>query len=229
MTKILILDDDEQLGELLQNYLQKFGFETLYASHPDQGLQLALEAAPDLMTLDVMMPGKDGFEVLKELRKTSQIPVIMLTARGELTDRVVGLEIGADDYLAKPFEPRELVARIQTILRRSRPGNHKKLTLEYGELKIDLAKHEVTLGAMALELTSTEYELLRLLAQHPGEVMSRDRILTEVSGIEWESFNRSIDVLVSRLRQKLHDDPKHPKYLKTVWGSGYLFLGQANL
>ena len=221
--RLFIIDDDEKLVELLQEYLSGFGFEVGHAFDPASGLK-ALEAfEPQLLILDVMLPGFDGFEALKRLRKPSDLPVIMLTARGELTDKVVGLEIGADDYLSKPFEPRELVARIQTVLRRSAPKNHKA-QLVFGPLVIDLKAHLVFLDNVQVELTSTEFELLRLLAHSPGQVLSRDQIMAEVAGIEWESYNRSIDVLVSRLRHKLGDDPKRPRFLKTVWGSGYLFL-----
>ncbi len=225
MTKILILDDDEQFSQLLVEYLTRFGFETIQLFHPAQALAVIAQEKPDLMTLDVMMPGMDGFALLKEIRQQSGLPVIMLTARGEVTDRVVGLEIGADDYLSKPFEPRELVARIQTILRRTSGETQKGNHLEFDGLKLDLIKHEVFLEGQSLDLTSTEFELLKLFALQAGEVLSRDQLMNELAGVEWESYNRSIDVLVSRLRQKLGDDPKHPKYLKTVWGSGYLFLG----
>lgn len=221
--KIFIIDDDEKLVALLDDYLSSFGYVVEAAFEPEGGLKAVQAAQADLLILDVMLPGFDGFEALKRLRTHSNLPVIMLTARGDLTDRVVGLEIGADDYLPKPFEPRELVARIQTVLRRTggRPSPSK---LAFGALEIDLKRHQVVLEGRALELTSTEFQLLSLFAQNPGEVLSRDRIMEEVAGIEWESFNRSIDVLVSRLRQKLGEDPKHPTYLKTVWGSGYMFL-----
>lgn len=224
--RILIIDDDEGLVEVLVKYLSGFGFEVASAHTPSKGMEEALKTEPDLLILDVMLPEQDGFSFLKELRKTSDLPVIMLTARGDLTDRVVGLELGADDYLPKPFEPRELVARIQTILRRSK-ANAKppKDFLDFGDLKFDLKRHQVTLKEEHLELTSTEYDLLLLFAEHPGEVLSRETILDKVAGIEWESYNRTIDVLVSRLRHKLGDDPKHPTWLKTQWGAGYLFLG----
>jgi len=221
--KIYIIDDDKKLVDLLIEYLSGFGFEVAFAHDPVTGLKQLEASQAQLLILDVMLPGFDGFEALKRLRQTSNLPVIMLTARGDLTDRVVGLEIGADDYLAKPFEPRELVARIQTVLRRTAPAT-PTAHLDFGALQIDLKSHRVTLAGVRLDLTSTEFELLRLFASNPGEVLSRDRILNEVAGIEWESYNRSIDVLVSRLRHKLGDDPKQPNYLKTVWGSGYLFL-----
>ena len=154
----------------------------------------------------------------------------MLTARGDLTDRVVGLEIGADDYLAKPFEPRELVARIQSVLRRTddRKNDKETTTLIFEGLEVNLDNHQVVLNGQPLDLTSTEFELLTLFVKNPGKVLDRDKIMDRVSGIEWESYNRSVDVLVSRLRQKLKDDPKHPVYLKTIWGTGYLFLGREN-
>ncbi|MDT8448402.1 MAG: response regulator transcription factor [bacterium] len=224
--KIFIIDDDEKLVELLKTYLSSFGYVVEARFDPEAGLKALETAQADLLILDVMLPGFDGFEALRRLRGHSNLPVIMLTARGDLTDRVVGLEIGADDYLPKPFEPRELVARIQTVLRRS-SGRATKSKQVFGSLEIDFKSHQVSLAGNPVDLTSTEYQLLSLLAQHAGEVLSRDQIMEEVAGIEWESFNRSIDVLVSRLRHKLGDDPKHPRFLKTVWGSGYMFFDLA--
>ena len=220
---VLIIDDDEKLGDLLTDYLEKFGFSVFAASHPKDGLALLKSKSPDLVILDVMMPEMDGFEVCKIIRQDSSIPIVMLTARGDVTDRVVGLEIGADDYLPKPFEPRELVARIQSVLRRS-SSISKADVFQFGSLFVNLGNHEVKLRDEELELTSTEFELLTLLLKNHGKVLSRDFILENIQGIEWESFNRSVDVLVSRLRQKLGDDPKHPAYIKTIWGTGYLFF-----
>jgi len=224
--KILIIDDDEKLNLLLSDYLIKFGYTTLSADHPSHGLTILREEELSLVILDIMLPDMDGFEVCKTIRKESNIPIIMLTARGDLTDRVVGLEIGADDYLAKPFEPRELVARIQSVLRRTDQRKPDNTQLVFGGLEVNLDNHNVFLDGQPLELTSTEFELLSLFVKNPGKVLDRDKIMDWVSGIEWESFNRSVDVLVSRLRQKLKDDPKHPIYLKTIWGTGYLFLGK---
>lgn len=220
---VLIIDDDEKLGDLLTDYLENFGFSVFAASHPKEGLDLLHSKSPDLVILDVMMPDMDGFEVCKIIRQDSSIPIVMLTARGDVTDRVVGLEIGADDYLPKPFEPRELVARIQSVLRRSSHLSRADI-FKFGNLSVNLGNHEVMLGEEQLELTSTEFELLSLLIKNHGKVLSRDFILENIQGIEWESFNRSVDVLVSRLRQKLKDDPKHPAYIKTIWGTGYLFF-----
>ncbi|MBU3916061.1 response regulator transcription factor [bacterium] len=222
---VLVIDDDEKLNDLLEDYLAKYGFEVISSTHPIEGLELIRSKAPDLVILDVMLPEMDGFEVCKKIRQDSSIPIIMLTARGEITDKVVGLELGADDYLPKPFEPRELVARIQSVLRRSGNISNSPL-LVFNDLTVNLENHEVRIKEEIIDLTSTEFELLTLFVKHPGKVLNRDQIMEWVSGIEWESFNRSVDVLVSRLRQKLKDDPKHPVYLKTIWGTGYLFLGK---
>ena len=173
-----------------------------------------------------MLPGRDGFTVCREIRRKSSVPIIMLTARGDLTDRVAGLEIGADDYLPKPFEPRELVARIQTVLRRS--GEARPTSLEERiraeSLTVDLRSRTAWLDGVPIDLTTTEFEILSLFLRQPGTVLSRDQIMDRVRGIDWEAYNRSIDVAMSRLRHKLNDDPKRPRYFKTIWGTGYLFL-----
>ncbi len=224
--KILLIDDDEKLNALLSAYLAKFDFAVNSATHPEEGLKLLEQLNPDLIILDVMLPSMDGFEVLRTIRKTKNTPVIMLTARGEVTDRIVGLEIGADDYIPKPFEPRELVARIQTILRRGQavPSMSSK---QFGALQIDFDKKTASIDNRNCGLTTTEFELLSLFIRNKGRVLDRDRIMDAMRGIEWEAFNRSVDVLVSRLRQKLGDNPKTPQFIKTVWGSGYLFIGEA--
>lgn len=222
--KILVIDDDKKLCNLLDDYLSKFEYKVITSTDPENGLNLVKKESPDLVILDVMMPGKDGFEVCKEIRKESSIPIIMLTARGEVTDRIVGLELGADDYLPKPFEPRELVARIQTILRRSSTPTTKE-KVEYGELVVDFQRQTAELAGIDLDLTTAEFEILGLFIKKAGKVLNRDNILESLKGIEWDVFNRSIDVLISRLRQKLQDDPKNPKYIKTIWGSGYKFIG----
>jgi DNA-binding response OmpR family regulator len=183
--------------------------------------------SPSLVILDLMLPARDGFMVCREIRRASSVPIIMLTARGDLTDRVAGLELGADDYLPKPFEPRELVARIQTVLRRggeARVSSSQAERLRAEALTVDLRSRSAWLEATPLDLTTTEFEILALFIQHPGTVLSRDQIMDRVRGIDWEAYNRSIDVAVSRLRHKLHDDAKRPRYFKTVWGAGYLFL-----
>jgi DNA-binding response OmpR family regulator len=224
---ILIVDDDERLIQLLSEYLAKFDLQVIGAGLPSVGIKLLRQKNPSLVILDVMLPEKNGFELCTEIRRESQVPVIMLTARGEVTDRVVGLELGADDYLSKPFEPRELLARIQSVLRRGTEGGTVKVKhLDFGSLQIDLVKRSVLLQGSPVELTTMEFEALSLFAQHPGEVLGRDQIMDHLRGIDWEAYNRSIDVLISRLRQKLKDDPKAPTYFKTIRGTGYLFLGE---
>ena len=224
---ILIIDDDEKLNRLLSDYLNDFGYRTLTAVHPEAGLNRLKEASPDLVILDVMMPDMNGFEVCKAIRQSSDVPIIMLTARGDLSDRVVGLEIGADDYLAKPFEPRELAARIQSILRRTTKTVSQD-TMEFGRLKIDFAKRTAKVDGADTDLTTNEFAALALLAGSPGKVFDRDEILQELRGMDCEAFNRSVDITMSRLRQKLDDDPKDPEFIKTVWGAGYVFIGQSD-
>lgn len=227
MTTILIIDDDRNLNELLKTYLGQFGMQVFTAVHPDEGLTLLRTQAPALIILDVMLPNRDGFSLCREIRKESTVPIIMLTARGELADRVAGLELGADDYLPKPFEPRELVARIQSLLRRTgmeRSSETRPDRVEADDLIVDLRGRRAWLHGTALELTTSEFEILALFLGHPGAVLTREQILDKIRGIDWEAYNRSIDIAVSRLRQKLQDDPKHPRYIKTIWGTGYLFL-----
>ena len=222
---ILIIDDDEKLNRLLSDYLNDFGYRTLTAVHPEAGLNRLKEASPNLVILDVMMPDMNGFEVCKAIRQTSDVPIIMLTARGDLSDRVVGLEIGADDYLAKPFEPRELAARIQSILRRTAKMGSQD-SVAFGRLHIDFAKRTASVEGTDTDLTTNEFTALALLAGSPGKVFDRDEILQELRGMDCDAFNRSVDITMSRLRQKLDDDPKNPAFIKTVWGAGYVFIGQ---
>jgi DNA-binding response OmpR family regulator len=173
-----------------------------------------------------MLPEQDGFDVCRTIRKTSSIPVVMLTARGDVTDRIVGLEIGADDYLSKPFEPRELVVRIQNVLRRSRAAEADDQTvLRFGKLLVDTERRTAELDGSPLDLTTMEYQLLVLFASNPGRTFNRDEILNELRGIDAQLFSRSVDILVSRLRQKLGDTSRQPRFIKTVWGTGYAFVG----
>jgi len=225
--KILIIDDDEKLNRLLTDYLSKMGFTVLTATLPSAGLEKLEKETPDLVILDVMLPEMDGFEVCRTIRQSSSVPVVMLTARGEVMDRVVGLEIGADDYLPKPFEPRELVARIQAILRRIQTKSKSGIKT-IGALCIDSHKYEVRVDDKLVHLTLNEFECLILLVKNKGKVLNRDQIIEELRGIEWDAFNRSVDITMSRLRQKLGDDPKNPRFIKTIWGTGYLFIGGEN-
>ena len=222
--RILIIDDDAKLNSLLKSFLKDFGFQVFSATDPLKGLKTIGKRSPDLVILDVMMPGMDGFEVCRQIRQTSSIPIIMLTARGEVTDKVVGLELGADDYLAKPFEPRELVARINSVLRRSGTVDDTQPAV-FGSLSVDFKRRTADLDGTALDLTTNEFAALSLLVRNAGKVLTRDQILQELRGIDCDAFNRSVDITVSRLRNKLKDDPKEPAFIKTVWGTGYVFIG----
>lgn len=227
---LLIIDDDRKLIELVREYMSEHGWHVVSAGRAEEGLRLLRTQSPRLVILDVMLPEKDGFEICREIRATSQIPIIMLTARGELTDRIVGLELGADDYLPKPFAARELLARIQSVLRRSTVRPQEKADeepLRFGRLEIDAVRRTVQLGEEAIDLTTAEFDVLALLAKHPGKVFERGQVMDLLRGVDWQAFNRSIDILVSRVRHKLHDDAKRPRFIKTVWGVGYVFVGKA--
>jgi two-component system phosphate regulon response regulator OmpR len=223
--KILIIDDDEKMNGLLQGYLTGFDYEVVTCIYPASGLLKIKQYEPDLIILDVMLPDMDGFTVCREIRKDCAIPVIMLTARGDVTDRIVGLELGADDYLPKPFEPRELVARIQTILRRASNQYNPAQTLKFEHLEIIPEKQMAILDGENMDMTTMEFQLLNLLAEKRGRIITRDQIMDSLRGIDWSAFDRSVDVAVSRLRQKLKDDPKTPRFIKTIWGTGYMFIG----
>jgi DNA-binding response OmpR family regulator len=231
--KILIIDDDRELNGLLAQYLPRYGYEVITATHPTEGLESLKLHQPNLVVLDVMLPEKSGFELCIEIRRFSQVPILMLTARGDTSDRILGLEIGADDYLSKPYEPRELAARIQSILRRTSipvPGPalsvEQKLALPSGKLIIDRIKNVAYLDGKDIGLTTTEFEILSLLVQHAGQTVTREMIAQGVRGIQWDAIDRSIDVLVSRVRHKLGEDSRQPRYLKTMWGNGYRFIGE---
>ncbi|MBI3804232.1 MAG: response regulator transcription factor [Nitrospirae bacterium] len=220
---ILIIDDDAKLNQLLIGFLTEFDFKVVAATHPEEGLKKLKQETPDLVILDVMLPGMNGFEVCKKIREFQTVPIIMLTARGEVTDKIVGLELGADDYLPKPFEPRELVARIQSVLRRAR-GLDQMQIKRFGRLEIDFPKRTARLDGAVLDLTTNEFAALALLVRNPRKVLNRDQILEELGGVEWNAFNRTVDITMSRLRHKLNDDPKTPSFIKTVWGIGYIFI-----
>ena len=221
MPRILLIDDDQRLGELLSRYFERFDFQLQQATRPSAGLAQLEKADFELVILDIMLPEMDGFEVCKEIRKHSDIPIIMLTGRGEVMDRVVGLELGADDYLAKPFEPRELVARINRILKRSsKSTSHEQL--RYEQLQIDTQLRQASLDGEPLALSTMEYQLLELLARNPGKNFTRDEILNALKGTEVEIFSRAVDILISRLRHKLLPT----QFIKTVRGTGYCFIGK---
>lgn len=222
MLHVLLIDDDEKLAPLLNEYCSMYDIAIDSALLPSVGLEWLHSGNYDAVILDVMLPEMDGFKVCRKIRDTHNTPIVMLTARGEVTDRIVGLETGADDYLAKPFEPRELVARLNNIVKRNSTENNDRSVLKYPDLTIDQTLREVLVEASPLQLTTMEYELLILLANSPGKNFSRDDILNHLKGTETELFSRSVDILVSRLRTKLK--PLTP--IKTVYGSGYTFVGK---
>ncbi|MEJ2172266.1 MAG: response regulator transcription factor [Woeseiaceae bacterium] len=225
MTKVLLIDDDKKHSELLQAYFKRFGITLICAFEAQEGFRKLRREDPDLLLLDVMLPGKDGFEICREIRKTSNLPIIMLTARGDVIDRVSGLELGADDYVGKPFEPRELVARVQATLRRAEAAGSTAGKMDFEGLSIDTESRAVTVDGKLVELTSMEYELLLILARRHGRKLSRDDILSELRGIDAAILTRSVDIMISRLRQKLGDSVKPPRFIQTVWGRGYSFIG----
>jgi DNA-binding response OmpR family regulator len=224
--KILIIDDDKALSELITTFLKKHNFTVVSAAHPDKGLKLLFKKNQnfDMVILDIMLPGMDGFQVLRKIRENSTIPVVMLTARGEVSDRVVGLELGADDYLPKPFDPAELIARMQSIFRRTRRPSSMIDSLVFEHLSIDKLKQEVMLDGNVVQLSTTEFEALLLFAENAGEVLNRDYLVEHLRGIAWQSYDRSIDVLVSRLRNKLKTIADESEYIKTIHGVGYKFI-----
>lgn len=221
-SRLLMIEDDRDLATMVAEYLGRYGFELELAHTAGEGLAQALRGSFDVILLDVMLPDGDGFDVCRHLRAESEVPVIMLTARGEPADRIVGLELGADDYLPKPFEPRELLARIKAILRRGSRGS-ERARLRYGRLEIDHDARTVTLAGEPCTLTSYQFDILWLLATHAGRVLSRDFLMDRLKGNEVEAFDRSLDVHVSRIRAAIEDDPKHPRRIVTVRGAGYVF------
>lgn len=226
MDRILVIDDDVELCSLVSEYLKGEGFQVDAAHDGNRGLERALKAEHLLVVLDVMLPGMNGFEVLRRLRSTSRIPVLLLTARGEDVDRIVGLELGADDYLPKPFNPRELVARIRAILRRTRttarPGEAATV-LRVGDIELDPATRSVRQGNKAVELTSVEFSLLEVLLREAGRVVTRESLTEAVLSRKFSPFDRSIDMHVSKVRKKLGDSDGGTDYIKTVRGVGYIF------
>ena len=220
---MLVVDDEPMVREVVTRYLERDGFRVDAAEDGLTALDLATAHPPDLLILDVMLPSKDGFSVLQELRKTSSVPVILLTARAEETDRVLGLELGADDYVVKPFSPRELSARVRSVLRRSNPGE-PGARLEFDGLTIDPKIREVEVGEKVIDLTPKEFDVLAFLASHPRQVFSRGQLLQQVwdSSAEWQD-PATVTVHMRRLRTKLELDPRDPRWLLTVWGVGYRF------
>ena len=229
MSNILVIDDDKELTELLKEFLSNYSFNVSITHNPSRGVELALENNFDLVILDIMMPEIDGFKVLRKIRAVSNIPVIMLTARGKVEDRIVGLELGADDYLGKPFEPKELLARIQSILRRVKEQNTLIDIIEFKNLSVNKIKQEVLLDGKPLHLSTSEMEALILFVDNSNQVLDREFLVENLRGIKWQTYDRSVDVLVSRLRNKLGETPTKTRFIKTIHGVGYRFIGIKNL
>ena len=220
---VLIVDDDKKIADLLQAYFEKDGFTTYLAHDGFKALEKIREQKPDIVVLDLMLPGLDGWEVCRRVRKDSEIPILMLTARDEEPDRLTGLEMGADDYVAKPFSAREVVARVKAILRRTNKEAGKTASVKIGNLFIDREKHTVSKNGVILEMTPTEFKILEMMAPNPGRVFSRLQIIEHVQGYEFEGFERTVDAHIKNLRRKLEDNPKELKYVITVYGVGYKF------
>jgi DNA-binding response OmpR family regulator len=223
VTTVLVVDDEPIVREVVVTYLRREGYRTLEAEDGDRARELLESESPSLVVLDVMLPGTDGLELCRWIRARSELPIIMLTARGEEADRIVGLELGADDYVTKPFSPRELAARVRTVLRRSRSEVSEAEQLSFEELSIDARTHEVRKDGTELRLTAKEFDLLWFLARHPRQVFSRDQLMDRVWGYEAALDTGTVTVHVRRLREKIEDDPSQPRFLQTVWGVGYRF------
>ncbi len=219
---VLLIDDDIELGALLGDFLARYDIACLCAHKGRDGLRKLRDKTPDLVILDIMLPDLSGLDLCQQIRRESAVPVVMLSARGEVFDRILGLELGADDYLPKPFEPRELLARIESVLRRRQPQAPE--VLSFGALKIQPASEQVFLDGAELELSRNEYRCLLYLARNRQRVLTRDLLLAELRGLDWELDNRSVDILISRLRRKLQDDPAQPRFIATIRGSGYRFV-----
>lgn len=220
---ILVVDDETQIVKLARDYLEKAGYRVLSATDGVTALAVARRDKPDLVVLDLMLPGMDGLDVCRTLRRESDVPIIMLTARVEETDRLIGLELGADDYITKPFSPRELVARVRTVLRRAHGSMQAPGILRAADLEIDLEGHRLTRAGEPVKLSRIEFNLLVILAQHPGQTFTRAQLLDRLHGISFDGYDRSIDAHIKNLRRKLEQDPAEPKYVLTVYGIGYQF------
>ncbi len=228
--RILIVDDDRQIVRLVQAYLEQSGYEVITAYDGETALHTIRHDRPDLVVLDLMLPGQDGWEITRLLRADptlSGIPIIMLTARVEDTDKILGLELGADDYVTKPFNPRELVARVRAVLRRTRGGESQPRLLRVGDLVLDPDRHEVTLQGRPVELTPTEFELLRAFMEEPDHVFTRSELIERALGYMYDGMERTVDSHIKNLRRKLEEDPRHPRYIQTVYGVGYRLRGDA--
>jgi two-component system alkaline phosphatase synthesis response regulator PhoP len=221
--KVLVVDDDAKTVELVKLYLNRDGYRVLTAYDGNEALKLAREAHPDLIVLDLMLPGINGLEICRILRNESDVPIIMLTALTTDDDRLKGLDTGADDYVTKPFSPRELAARVRAVLRRL-PGERGPEKIEHGDLIVNFLKHEALLNGKSLNLTPIEFKVLGAMVKEPGRVFSRAQIIDKALGHDFDGFDRTIDVHILKLRRKLEPDPRHPRYIRTVYGAGYKLL-----
>lgn len=226
MSTILIIEDEPELVKVLRSYLEKSGFEVLTAYRGDSGLSTWEHKRPDLVILDLNLPGMDGLDVAREIRRKSQVPILMLTARVDEPDQLIGLELGADDYVTKPFSPRLVIARVRALLRRAQPGTAAPEILRIGDLQIDLQAYLVTREGQTIELTPTEFTLLHTLAAQPGRAFTREQLIETTQGTYYEGYERTVDAHIKNLRAKIEPDPKKPKYIETVFGVGYRFAKQ---
>jgi two-component system alkaline phosphatase synthesis response regulator PhoP len=224
---VLVVDDEPKIVKLAKDYLEQSGYRVHSAMDGPTALSAARQERPDMIVLDLNLPGMDGLDVCRTLRRESDVPIIMLTARVEETDRLIGLELGADDYITKPFSPRELVARIRAVLRRARGDLQQPGLLRSGDLEIDLNGHRVTRGGETLRLTRVEFDLLATFAQHPGQTFTRAQLLDRLHGVAEGGYDRSVDAHIKNLRRKLEDDPTDPRYILTIYGVGYQFVDEA--
>jgi len=227
MKRILVIDDDADIRRLVRDYLEHAGFEAFVAADGTAAAALVASHRPDLVVLDLGLPGVDGLDVARSLRRTSEVPIIMLTARADESDRLVGLELGADDYVTKPFSPKELVARVRAVLRRTDAAGTPAEIVRAGDLELDVPRMRTTVAGRRVELTPTEFEILTTLARQPGRVFTRAQLLDAVHGVAFESYERAIDAHVKNIRRKIETDPRDPRRLQTVFGVGYRVSDEA--
>ncbi len=222
---ILVVDDEPKIVQLARDYLEKSGFKVLTSGDGQQALAITRQEHPDLIVLDLMLPGMDGLDVCRAIRRESDVPIIMLTARAEETDQLIGLELGADDYITKPFSPRALVARVRALLRRAGGNLLQQETIRIGDLELDLRRKQLSLKGEIIHLTRSEFLLLETLVKHPGQPLSREQLLEKLHGVVFDGVDRSVDSHIKNLRRKIEPDPADPIYIQTVYGFGYKFQG----
>ena len=223
MKTILVVDDEPKILQIARDYMENAGYRVIAASDGAAALQRAQAEQPDLVVLDLGLPGMDGLDVCRQIRRSSEVPIIMLTARGEESDKLVGLELGADDYIVKPFSPKELVARVRAVLRRFERAQQPGEIIRAGQVELDVPRMRVTVEGREVELTGTEFELLAALAAQPGRIFSRAQLLDAIHGVAIESYERAIDAHIKNIRRKIEPDPRQPRYIRTVYGVGYKF------